>query len=107
MFDSSGLVKLIKVVTDTDIDVSEIESYQIHINKLMEIIFDEREYEIVSMRYNLANQFNNEKKQSLQVIGDRFQVTRERIRQIEKTALNKLRKAYSKYPLDQVLTKNT
>jgi len=105
MFDSSGLVKLIKVVTDTDIDVSEIENHKIHINKLMEIIFDEREYEIVSIRYNLANQFNNEKKQSLQVIGDRFQVTRERIRQIEKTALNKLRKAYSKYPLDQSIDK--
>lgn len=45
-----------------------------------------REYTVVVMRYGLNSQYA----QTLEKIGQRFNVTRERIRQIEKIALRKL-----------------
>jgi RNA polymerase sigma factor (sigma-70 family) len=47
-----------------------------------------REQEIIRMRYGLNN---TEKEHTLQECGEKFQVTRERIRQIEEKALAKLR----------------
>ncbi len=51
-----------------------------------------REQQIVRMRYGLNE---TERQYSLQEIGETFQVTRERIRQIEEKALLKLRTRYS------------
>ena len=50
-----------------------------------------REQEIVRMRYGLNE---NGKEYTLQEVGEIFQVTRERIRQIEEKALFKLRSPY-------------
>jgi RNA polymerase primary sigma factor len=50
-----------------------------------------REQEIVRMRYGLND---NGKEYTLQEVGEMFQVTRERIRQIEEKALLKLRSPY-------------
>jgi RNA polymerase primary sigma factor len=50
-----------------------------------------REQEIVRMRYGLNE---NGKEYTLQEVGEIFQVTRERIRQIEEKALLKLRSPY-------------
>lgn len=61
---------------------------------LMEVIDDifmvlsEKEREVVVRRFSLDNQ----QKQTLESIGQRFNVTRERVRQIEKIALGKLKR---------------
>lgn len=47
-----------------------------------------KEKDVVTRRFNL----NNKKKETLEQIGKDFKVTRERIRQIEKVALSKLRR---------------
>jgi RNA polymerase primary sigma factor len=53
---------------------------------------DEREATILQLRFNL----NGEREETLEEIGKRFGVTRERIRQIQEMALTKLRKMIEK-----------
>lgn len=53
---------------------------------------DERESTILALRFNL----NGEREETLEEIGQRFGVTRERIRQIQEIALGKLRKMIEK-----------
>jgi RNA polymerase primary sigma factor len=48
---------------------------------------DKREREILTHRYGL----NGVEEQTLEVVGERFKITRERVRQIQNTALRKLR----------------
>ena len=52
-----------------------------------------REQAVIRMRYGL----DDGKPKTLEEIGDRFSVTRERVRQIEVTALHKLRQPYRNY----------
>ncbi len=56
------------------------------INKVLRTL-SQREAEILQYRFGL----NDRKKQSLRELGDKYQITKERIRQIEKEALRKLR----------------
>ena len=72
----------------------------IHVNlksQIEEALNDltEKETKIIEMRFGL----NDEKEQTLEEVGKKFQVTRERIRQIEKQALRKLRKSPCSYRL--------
>ncbi len=62
--------------------------------KILEIVeeLSEREQEILKRRYGLGNSEIN----TLEEIGDYFNITRERVRQIEKRTLAKLRKKCSK-----------
>jgi RNA polymerase primary sigma factor len=48
---------------------------------------DQREREILTQRYGL----DGAEEQTLEVVGERFRITRERVRQIQNTALRKLR----------------
>ncbi|MBU1152017.1 hypothetical protein KJ632_04310, partial [Patescibacteria group bacterium] len=52
------------------------------------MVLSEKEKEVVIRRFSL----NNEDKQTLESIGQKFNVTRERVRQIEKIALGKLKR---------------
>ena len=52
-----------------------------------------REAAILNLRYNLEG----DREETLEEIGKRFGVTRERIRQIQQTALKKLRKMIEKF----------
>jgi hypothetical protein len=52
------------------------------------MVLSEKEQEVVVRRFSL----NNEQRQTLESIGRSFNVTRERVRQIEKIALNKLKR---------------
>jgi RNA polymerase sigma factor (sigma-70 family) len=64
---------------------------QDNIRQIMKSVLDtlpSREQEIIRMRYGLNE---SEKEHTLQECGEKFQVTRERIRQIEEKALAKLR----------------
>ena len=62
-----------------------------------------REQQIVRMRYGLNEA---EREYTLQEVGEVFQVTRERIRQIEEKALLKLRNPYSSNKLLDFASKN-
>lgn len=55
------------------------------------MVLSEKEKEVVTRRFSL----NNEDRQTLESIGQRFNVTRERVRQIEKIALGKLKRTVS------------
>jgi RNA polymerase primary sigma factor len=55
-------------------------------------VLDEREREILASRYGL----NGEAPLTLEEVGEKFKVTRERIRQLQKTSLNKLKRALEK-----------
>jgi hypothetical protein len=56
-------------------------------------VLKEREKEIILRRFGLEGR----KKETLQSIGDSFGITRERVRQIENVALNKIRLKLEKY----------
>ena len=60
--------------------------------KLLLESLPEREYYILEHRFGLGEN----KRQTLETIGKKFNLTRERIRQIEKEALKKLRKMFDK-----------
>jgi RNA polymerase primary sigma factor len=55
-------------------------------------ILDERERKIINSRFGL----DGHKPKTLEEVGEKFGVTRERIRQLQNIALHKLRKALSK-----------
>ncbi|MDX2082308.1 MAG: RNA polymerase sigma factor RpoD/SigA [Terrimicrobiaceae bacterium] len=55
-------------------------------------VLDERERRIINSRFGLDGQ----RPKTLEEVGEKFGVTRERIRQLQNIALNKLRKALSK-----------
>lgn len=67
---------------------------KLNLSEIIEDIFmvlSEKEKEVVTRRFSL----NNEDRQTLESIGQRFNVTRERVRQIEKIALGKLKRTVS------------
>jgi len=61
------------------------------VGELMDVL-DDRERRIINQRFGLDGQ----KPLTLEEVGEKFGVTRERIRQLQNIALNKLRKALSK-----------
>ncbi|MBI4994201.1 hypothetical protein HZC21_00970 [Candidatus Peregrinibacteria bacterium] len=74
---------------------------KINLSKILEDIFlvlSSKEKEVIIKRFSL----NNEPKQTLEKIGQQFSVTRERIRQIEKIALSKLRRTLENTRLVEV-----
>jgi RNA polymerase primary sigma factor len=54
---------------------------------------DEREAEIIKLRFGLEGR----EELTLEEVGKKFRVTRERIRQLEYLALNKMRRAMAKH----------
>lgn len=74
---------------------------KINLSKILEDIFlilSPKEKEVIIKRFSL----NNEERQTLEKIGQQFSVTRERIRQIEKIALSKLRRTLENTRLVEV-----
>ncbi len=62
-----------------------------HLRELVEVL-DTREKQILTLRYGL----DGEEIHTLEEIGQTFNITRERVRQIEKKTLKKLKNQYSK-----------
>jgi RNA polymerase primary sigma factor len=56
-------------------------------------ILDKREYDILALRFGLVG---DGKELTLEEVGKKFKVTRERIRQLQNMALRKLKKALDK-----------
>lgn len=78
-------------------------SSKLNLVKILEDIFlvlTPKEKEVIIKRFSL----NNEPRQTLEKIGQQFSVTRERIRQIEKIALGKLRRTLENTKLLDVST---
>lgn len=76
-------------------------SLKLNLVKILEDIFlvlTLKEKEVIIKRFSL----NNEPRQTLEKIGQQFSVTRERIRQIEKIALGKLRRTLENTKLMEV-----
>lgn len=76
-------------------------SSKLNLVKIMEdmfLVLSQKEKEVIIKRFSL----NNEPKMTLESIGQQFSVTRERIRQIEKIALNKLRRTLENTKLAEV-----
>lgn len=74
---------------------------RLNLTKILEDIFlvlTPKEKEVIIKRFSL----NNEPRQTLEKIGQQFSVTRERIRQIEKIALGKLRRTLENTKLVEV-----
>ena len=90
-----GVSELIDVIEDVDsenpTDRLSVELIQERILNIFDIL-NEREAKVLTMRYGL---FNTEPK-SLEEVGKRIGVTRERVRQVERAAINKLREQFRK-----------
>ena len=82
------LERFVSADEDTPEEIVANETLQYHIRKLFEKCnLSEREREILMLRYG----FNDEKSMSLAQIGEKYNLTRERVRQIEAKAINKIR----------------
>ena len=90
-----GVSELIDVIEDVDsenpVDKLSVELIQERILNIFDVL-NEREAKVLTMRYGL---FNTEPK-SLEEVGKRISVTRERVRQIERAAIKKLREHLKK-----------
>jgi len=73
---------------DPSLNLSNAE-YNLLITKLMQTALSERERVILTERFNLENKYD--KRPTLDDLGARFNLTRERVRQIQNNALKKLR----------------
>jgi len=62
------------------------------------LVLTEKEREVIKRRFSLSGQ----NRQTLEKIGKHFNVTRERVRQIESIALSKLRRTVGTTKLDEV-----
>ncbi|PIQ77498.1 hypothetical protein COV82_04240 [Candidatus Peregrinibacteria bacterium CG11_big_fil_rev_8_21_14_0_20_46_8] len=79
----------------------DTDTAKLNLAKILEDIFlvlTAKEKEVIISRFSL----NNQPRQTLEHIGQRFSVTRERIRQIEKIALSKLRRTIENTKLVEI-----
>jgi RNA polymerase primary sigma factor len=90
------------VLGDPESQPSEQASYQMLKDDVSRLIctLNSREQAVIRMRYGL----DDGKAKTLEEIGRRFSVTRERIRQIEARALHKLRQPYRNHAVKCYLT---
>lgn len=84
--------------------MSDQTSTSTYLNKLSEqieqlmVLLTQKERYVIEKRFNL----DNKKRFTLEEIGKHFSVTRERIRQIEKNALHKLRRNIEKFDINAI-----
>ncbi|QDU63801.1 RNA polymerase principal sigma factor HrdA [Planctomycetes bacterium Pan216] len=89
-----------ELTPDNRADEYEVESSHKQMQSAVENILsrlDERERKVIIYRYGLDDRINP---QTLEQVGSKFGVTKERIRQIEARAINKLRKYATEAKLD-------
>jgi RNA polymerase primary sigma factor len=63
------------------------------LRKLLEEVLDKREHEIIFSRFGL----NGHQQTTLRNVGKKFNITQERVRQIQSKAIEKLREVFDKY----------
>tara|TARA_B100000925_G_C22006138_1_gene473777 strand:+ start:1845 stop:3644 length:1800 start_codon:yes stop_codon:yes gene_type:complete len=102
----SSFFKLFKLISNTNL-YSEKKLFEkvLHIFELSEVCLIGKQKTIFQKRYFPGGNKTLLPPTSLQVLGDEHGLTRERIRQIEKNALNKIKFAYGKYPDSKKINK--
>ena len=100
--EDSKLVDLIEDANTTSpVKVLEMSELKEIINSALSSVLNTREESIVRLRFGI----DDEKEHTLEEVGQEFQVTRERIRQIEVKAIKKLKRAGRVYPIKSYLEK--
>jgi RNA polymerase primary sigma factor len=100
--EDSKLVDLIEDSSTTSpVKVLEMSELKEIINNALSSVLNTREESIVRLRFGI----DDEKEHTLEEVGHEFQVTRERIRQIEVKAIKKLKRAGRIYPIKSYLEK--
>ncbi len=101
--EDSKLVDLIEdSTTSSPVNVLEMNELKQIINNALSSVLNTREESIVRLRFGI----NEEKEHTLEEVGHQFQVTRERIRQIEVKAIKKLKRAARVYPIKSYIEKS-
>ena len=100
--EDSKLVDLIEdSSTSSPVNVLEMNELKEIINNALSSVLNTREETIVRLRFGI----DEEKEHTLEEVGHQFQVTRERIRQIEVKAIKKLKRAARVYPIKSYVEK--
>jgi RNA polymerase primary sigma factor len=100
--EDSKLVDLIEDSSTTSpVKVLEMNELKEIINNALSSVLNTREESIVRLRFGI----DEEKEHTLEEVGHQFQVTRERIRQIEVKAIKKLKRAARVYPIKSYVEK--
>lgn len=100
--EDSKLVDLIEdSTTSSPVNVLEMNELKQIINNALSSVLNTREESIVRLRFGI----DEEKEHTLEEVGHQFQVTRERIRQIEVKAIKKLKRAARVYPIKSYVEK--
>jgi len=100
--EDSKLVDLIEdSSTSSPVNVLEKNELKEIINNALSSVLNTREESIVRLRFGI----DEEKEHTLEEVGHQFQVTRERIRQIEVKAIKKLKRAARVYPIKSYVEK--
>ena len=81
--------------TSSTIELLEMNELKQLMKGVLCMILNTREESVVKMRFG----FDEQKEHTLKEVGKKFEVTRERVRQIEGNAIDKLRKSYKNSPL--------
>ncbi len=101
--EDSKLVDLIEdSTTSSPVNVLEMNELKQIINNALSSVLNTREESIVRLRFGI----DEEKEHTLEEVGHQFQVTRERIRQIEVKAIKKLKRAARVYPIKSYVEKS-
>ena len=101
--EDSKLVDLIEdSSTSSPVNVLEMNELKQIINNALSSVLNTREESIVRLRFGI----DEEKEHTLEEVGHQFQVTRERIRQIEVKAIKKLKRAARVYPIKSYVEKS-
>ena len=100
--EDSKLVDLIEdPSTSSPVNILEMNELKEIINNALSSVLNTREESIVRLRFGI----DEEKEHTLEEVGHQFQVTRERIRQIEVKAIKKLKRAARVYPIKSYVEK--
>ena len=100
--EDSKLVDLIEdSSTSSPVNILEMNELKEIINNALSSVLNTREESIVRLRFGI----DEEKEHTLEEVGHQFQVTRERIRQIEVKAIKKLKRAARVYPIKSYVEK--
>jgi RNA polymerase primary sigma factor len=87
--------------TSSPVNILEMNELKEIINNALSSVLNTREESIVRLRFGI----DEEKEHTLEEVGHQFQVTRERIRQIEVKAIKKLKRAARVYPIKSYVEK--
>mmetsp|Transcript_22747 Transcript_22747/g.71265 ORF Transcript_22747/g.71265 Transcript_22747/m.71265 type:complete len:592 (-) Transcript_22747:453-2228(-) len=100
---SDRTVRLADAIPDTTSrgpdDFAEASSLRDDLRTLLRSTLSQREIAVVTLRFGL----DDGKSRTLEDVGNRFHITRERVRQIEARALHKLRQPYRCHKLENYL----